>query len=175
MHLLPTWEQDILEGVPSIAGAIELLADRAHVVDYETLVLDPEGTLSELLEFLELDPKGCSIDALDSTHVPRGDQTGAQKYAKVSQASLDGWKATLNSSVRKRIALKWLQRVDAADYLGYGYEKADQISKVRSLAAPLRLKEEVAWLTGRVYFNYQFNVIRWGHARRRDGQSCNIY
>jgi hypothetical protein len=175
MHLLPTWEQDIVEGIPKIGEGLELLSGNCHLVDYEKLVVDPSPVLKGLLDYLGLEFSESLLGALAQTKVARGDQTGMKKYSSVSAASLDGWKQTVNSRVKRRIASKWFERVSAADFERYGYDKGEQLGKLSELSVRFSLRDELAWQVGSVYFNYQLNVLRWGHQRRRNGQLATLY
>jgi hypothetical protein len=175
MHLLPTWEQDIVEGIPKIGEGLELLSGNCHLVDYEKLVVDPSAVLKGVLDYLGLEFSESLLGALAQTKVERGDQTGTKKYSSVSAASLDGWKQTVNSRVKRRIASKWFKRVSAADFERYGYNKDEQLEKLSELSVQFSLRDELAWKLGSAYFNNQINVWRWGHARRRMNLPSQLY
>jgi hypothetical protein len=175
MHLLPTWEQDIVEGIPKIGEGLELLSGNCHLVDYEKLVVDPSAVLKGVLDYLGLEFSESLLGALAQTKVERGDQTGMKKYSSVSAASLDGWKQTVNSRVKRRIASKWFKRVSAADFERYGYNKDEQLEKLSELSVQFSLRDELAWQVGSAYFNNQINVWRWGHTRRRMNLPSQLY
>ena len=175
MHLLPTWEQDIVEGIPKIGEGLELLSGNCHLVDYEKLVVDPSAVLKGVLDYLGLEFSESLLGALSQTQVERGDQTGMKKYSSVSAASLDGWKKTVNSRVKRQIASKWFERVSAADFERYGYNKDEQLEKLSELSGRFLLRDELAWRLGSAYFNNQINVWRWGHARRRMNLPSQLY
>ena len=175
MHLLPTWEQDIVEGIPKIGEGLELLSENCHLVDYEKLVVDPEAVVAGVLDYLGLEFSEGLLNSLARTQVERGDQTGMKKYSTVSSASLDGWKQTVNSLAKRRIASKWFGRVSAADFSRYGYDKDEQLEKLSGLSCQFSVRDELSWQVGSVYFNYQLNVLRWGYQRRRSGQLTTLY
>ena len=175
MQLLPTWEQDVVEGIPKIGEGLELLSENCHLVDYEKVVVDPEAVVAGVLDYLGLEFSEGLLNSLARTQVERGDQTGMKKYSTVSSASLDGWKQTVNSSVKQRIASKWLGRISSADFERYGYNKDEQLEKLSELSVRFSLRDELAWKLGYVYFNYQLNVLRWGHQRRRNDQLTTLY
>jgi len=93
-----------------------------------------------------------------------------KKYSSVSAGSLDAWRQTLNSGVKRRIAMQWFEKIPDVDFESYGYRKHDQLAKLSELSVQLSLRDEFAWRMGSVYFNYQLNVLRWGYRRRRNGQ-----
>lgn len=175
MHLLPTWEQDINEGIAALGEGIELLGDRAYVVNYEDLVISPDQIIGGLLEFIGLDQNACQIDALATTHVPRGDPTGVCKYLTVSKESLAGWMKTLNSSTKKRVALNWLGEVSCENFDKYGFDKSALMEKLKSLPVKVSLKDEFSWQTGRLYFGCQLNVVRWGFRRKKMKEAPTLY
>lgn len=175
LHLLPTWEQDISEGIVAIGDGIEQLAARAYILDYEQLVSDPENTLKDVLEFLELSSQNLPIERLSEAQVPRGDHTGVRKYATVSQGSLNGWARTIDSRTKKRIALKWLEGVSEEGFARYGTDKASLISRLKNLSVKFSLRDEMFWQTGHFYFGYQINVVRWGFARKRKDEPHTLY
>ena len=175
MHLLSTWEQDIIEGIPKLGAGLELLAGNCHVVDYEQLVVAPEMVLKGVLNYLNLEFSESLLDSLAETKVARGDQTGMEKYATVSAASLDAWRSTLDSRVKRRIGIKWFDQVASSDFERYGYNKTDQLEKLGQLSAGVSLRDECAWQVGRLYFGCQLNVLRWGLCRRRNGQLATLY
>jgi hypothetical protein len=175
MHLLPTWEQDLVEGIPKIGAGLQLLSSNCHVVEYEELVTRPSDVLKGVLSYLGLTYSDSLLEALAQTKVERGDQTGMKKYSKVSSASLDAWKHTLNSQVKRRIAKKWFSRISDEDFRKYGYQKDEQLEKLQNLDIRVSLHDELAWQVGHLYFGYQLNVLRWGHQRRRHGQPSTLY
>jgi len=175
MHLLPTWEQDIVEGIPKIGEGLELLSGNCHVVDYEKLVTEPKQVLQGVLAYLGLEYSDTLMESLAQTQVARGDQTGMKKYSSVSAGSLDAWRQTLNSGVKRRIAMQWFEKIPDVDFESYGYRKHDQLAKLSELSVQLSLRDEFAWRMGSVYFNYQLNVLRWGYRRRRNGQLATLY
>jgi hypothetical protein len=77
--------------------------------------------------------------------------------------------------VKRRIASKWFERVSTADFERYGYDKDEQLEKLSGLACRFSVRDELGWQVGSVYFNYQLNVLRWGHQRRRADQPATLY
>lgn len=174
LHLLPTWEQDIVEGLPKLAEAIDLLGERAIMIDYEGLVSEPNSTLRKIYRFMDLEFDSLHID-LSQTYVERGDQTGMRKYREVSSASICGWKDTMNSFPRKSIAVSWLKRVEESAFTKLGYSKDDCLERIRLCDSSLAIYDWASWFVGHLYFNYQLNVFRWGARRRRNGQPASLY
>lgn len=172
---LPTWRQDIVEGVPALAHGQKILGSKAHCIDYEKLVADPSGVLREALSFLDLPWSDKLGEELSNSSVPRGDPTGIKKYKNVSLDSLESWKKTIDSTTKKREGLKWLSclRNDATEGFGVSLEK--QIIELRGLKVSMCWRDALRLILGKLYFNSQFNVIRWGFLRRKIRRSCTLY
>lgn len=175
MHLLPTWEQDIVQGIPCIDEGISRLKGRATILRYEALVSHPEATIRQLLSQLGLEIELDIIKRFSEVDVKRGDQTGTSKYAQVSTDSINDWQKTVNSSTKSRIGRRWLSKVPEEAFAIFETSRSEQLEKLRSLKAGISLKDEIAWRVGRTYFGRQLNVLRWGHQRRRSEQPDTIY
>ena len=175
MHLLPTWEQDIVQGIPCINAGMKLFEGRMLTLRYENLVSQPEETVRQLLLDLGLEVELNIVEKFSDVNVKRGDRTGISKYSRVSADSINDWKKTINSTTKSRIGGKWLSRVPDEAYQAFKTCRLDQIEKLRALKTKISLKDESAWRIGRAYFGLQLNVLRWGLQRRRSGETDTLY
>lgn len=177
LHLLPTWEQDITEGIPLLADAIGLLEEKSLVIDYENLVGDTQSVVANVFEFMDLpaveaeELEGC----LAKNHITRGDPTGMKKYDKITDVTLTEWSRRINTFTRRRVALKWFSRVEHSAFERLGYDRMESLRMLKNCSAKFDVLDEFCWLLGCLYFNLQFNVMRWGWRRRRKGMSKSIY
>ena len=175
MRLLPTWEQDIVQGIPCIDSGMKRLAGRMVVLRYENLVSRPEEAIKELLLGLDLEVELNIMKNFSDIQVNRGDQTGTSKYSQVSSDSIDEWKKAINSSTKTRIGRKWFSKVPDDAFQAFKTTRSDQLEKLRSLKSRVSVKDESAWRIGRAYFGLQLNVLRWGWQRRSSGKTDTLY
>ena len=103
-------EVDLYRGLEGLVAAQRQLGSRAHVLRYEDLVQDPEGSLAALFGWLGLDPAG--VDAAPVTLRGRmGDPRRHGDDGRVRVRSRD-WRETPLTAPRRR----WLRRY--LDWIG---------------------------------------------------------
>jgi len=172
---LPTWEQDIVEGVPLLAQGHTALAERSITVHYSDLVAQPEKALRGILEFMDLPYDSQCVEQLGETKVARGDPTGVKQYSTVSTDSLEGWKRAINSKRKRKVCLDWFERIDEKYWSPYNESQTSQLDQLKELRLPLNMTDELRWRAGSLYFNNQANVWRWGAHRRRNRLPNSLY
>lgn len=175
LYRLPTWRQDIVEGIPCLSSAIEKDYENGLVVSYESLVRNPECELGRILSYLELEFEPKMIDSLSSQVVNRGDPFGAKKYQSVSQSSLESWKSAINSKTKQKIARQWLQAVPFESFKALGTSKEEQLEKVRNHKVRFSARDLYHWGVGATYFYNNLNVFRWRLKRYKAEANCTLY
>ena len=90
--------EQIKPAVSALAAAWEARRDRAHLVRYEDLVLEPEATIASMLSYLGLDagPAGAMAGALTD----RGAETEWHRTTPDPAASIGRWRTDLTEGVR---------------------------------------------------------------------------
>lgn len=177
LHLLPTWEQDLSEGMPALSEGLDILKGQSNVVNYEDLVTDPDSVISSILNFMELPlvELGELESNLSKNRIARGDPTGVKKYNSVSNESLSGWSRTICSRTRRRIGLKWLGSIEDSVFNRLGYSKENSIQILKKCSSKFSPIDELRWGVGKFYFNNNINVLRWSIKRRIDGFTSSVY
>lgn len=141
-------KQDLFTGLERLIAACQRDPQRFVRLRYEDLVSDPERELGRVLAHMDLPYEEgllSSFTALDLT-ASVGDSAGVTRYRAVSSASLERWRLSLGSTVRKHWCLRWLRWIGPERLAFMGYD-LDELSE--SLAgAPSdarRAAADVAW------------------------------
>lgn len=153
LRYMPMWKNDWLEGHEKIALA--LAADGLYkVVRYESLITKPEESVSRLMGELGMayDPR--QLDQLSEQRLKRGDPTGVKKYNEVDQSPLSSWKASIDTSTKKRMAMKWLGELPDEVWAAMAYKKDLVLEELQNHIPSKRwsLRESAAYCLGRIYF-----------------------
>lgn len=122
---------DVRQGYPNISAALERLKDRAVVLNYDTLVTDPDTQLDRLLKGLGLTKVELSKE-LGRNTFSRGDKNGAE-YTNISVQSIEKWRKTLATPIRKNFALSLIKELDADVLKIQGFEKSKLQAELHSL------------------------------------------
>ena len=124
-HWLP-WRHgiDLFTGVEELVRASDLLGDRAVRVRYEDLVSSATAW-EPVFEPLGVTPNPDVFDRIGQVRLESRFGDPAQgRYAQVSDASLDRWRATLGSPVRTAWARRYLDWLGAERATTMGYDLA---------------------------------------------------
>lgn len=118
------WRNDLYDGVAHLVTAFEANSARAHAVRYEDLVQEHPVAWQELHDYLELkfDPSALREFRRVDLRARMGDPTGAKRYETIAAESLDRWKATLRTPVRKRWCRNYLEWIGQARLSTMGYD-----------------------------------------------------
>ncbi len=123
------WRNDLFDGVANLVAAYEANADRAHAVRYEDLVGEDPAAWRELFEYLELsfDPSMLKEFRSVDLRARMGDPTGTVRYDTITAESIERWRTTLRTPVRKRWCRSYLGWIGEARLSAMGYEAAELI------------------------------------------------
>jgi Sulfotransferase family len=118
------WRNDLYDGVANLVASYESHADRAHAVRYEDLVQDRPAVWQALFDYLELPFDSSALTAFRGVDLRArmGDPTGSTRYETITMESLDRWRATLRTPVRKRWCRRYLDWIGDARLSAMGYE-----------------------------------------------------
>jgi hypothetical protein len=160
---------DLFEGVERLTAAIDAQPSRFITVRYEDLVAEPSVEVGRLLGALGLEVDPSCVEQFSSVQLrgPVGDKLGVQTYSQVSAQSLDRWKATMASPIRKqwcRRYLSWLGR-RRLQLMGYELDQLRaELDAIPSRAAPL--PSDVAWSAhGVMWSAFEPQIMRHKLAR----------
>ena len=131
---------DLYKGPLYIHRFYREFMDMAFPVQYEKLVSNPEDVVEGLCRHLEIDfeePMLTSFKMVDFGQIV-GDQVGTQEYQHVSTTSLEKWKTTLNTPLRQRYCLRYLDRLGSEVLSTFGYDKDSLKQEVSALPIQYR-------------------------------------
>jgi hypothetical protein len=134
------WRSDLYDGVANLVSSYEANAARAHAVRYEDLVQDRPVAWQELFDYLELafDPSALKRFRAVDLRARMGDPTGTSRYEKITAESLERWKTTLRTPVRKRWCHSYLERIGEARLSTMGYELQELIGALDAVPISAR-------------------------------------
>lgn len=167
VYRLPTWRQDIVEGVPALSRAIKEAQGNSFVVSYEELVRNPGRAVGEILSFLELPASLGLLEGLSERTINLGDPHGEKRFRTITDQPLEGWKRAIDSTIKRSIAIDWLGRVPEDAFPPFGCLKGEEVRKCREHSVSVRLGDLGAWYVGALYFYNCLNVVRWSFRRRK--------
>ena len=122
-------------------------AARAHAVRYEDLVDGGSQAWQGLFDYLELsfDPSVLSAFRSVDVRARMGDPTGTTRYDTISDDSLERWKATLRTPVRKRWCRTYLTWIGQTRLSTMGYDLEHLMEALEAVPSSVRrLPSDVA-------------------------------
>lgn len=117
------WRHDLYDGVANLVAAYEANAARAHAIRYEDLVEGGPAAWTKLFDYLELafDPSALEEFRSVDLQARMGDPTGTARYETITSESIDRWRETLRSPVRKHWSRSYLEWIGEARLSTMGY------------------------------------------------------
>jgi Sulfotransferase family len=130
---------DLNLGYKLLADGYESLKDKASWLYYEDLVENSEKELATIFEHLNL--KSAPVVDLDQYTFSGslGDQTGKEKYSKVSEQSNGAWKKVFKTRSKKRFLVSYLKSLDQSALTTLGYERDKLLSEVEAHSVSFNL------------------------------------
>ena len=118
---------DLYDGMECLIQAYEKNSSSVLAISYESLVNEPISTLLEITKYLNIEYKESSVNLFSDVKFQgcMGDPVGVKEYGQISSDSLDKWKSTLASPIRKvwcRRYLYWLGK-DRLEVMGYDLDE----------------------------------------------------
>jgi hypothetical protein len=116
---------DLNRGPKMISEGYELLKNKSYMIQYEQLLREPENSIIEILNYLELDN---NINLLKIFHKQdtkgsMGDPLGTKNYKKIVTSPLNKWESIFSTVLRKKIIKNYIQNIDEKVLLVQGYSK----------------------------------------------------
>lgn len=128
--------RDLQYGPKFIAEGYELLKDKSIKVVYDSLVKNPAEEIKNICSYLGLEPEDSMLTNFKGFELKgsfRWDKIGNNDFDNVSTVPIDKWKSTFNSFFRKRIAVKYIQKVDDRYLLQLGKDKSHIIEELKEI------------------------------------------
>jgi len=162
---IDNFERDLYEGPGLIANGYKELKQKSILIKYENLVTRPKDTISEILNYLEIEVDEDILNLLLKFFYSQkldglGDNLGARKYKNVRD-NRDKWKRIINSKCRINIAKKYILRVDDL-YMDIGnYSKDNILSEINALSVnQLGFRDYAQYCESLIIKNIK-SFIRW--------------
>ncbi|HEX5192365.1 MAG TPA: sulfotransferase [Solirubrobacteraceae bacterium] len=99
---------DLFDCLPRMVETYAANQDRAHAVNFETLVSGDERSWRELIRYVGIDFEPHALREFSSVRLEgrMGDQTGVTQYSSLSTEPIDKWRRNIVNPVR----LEWCRR-----------------------------------------------------------------
>jgi len=126
---------DIVLGSKLLSEAYLKYKDKSIAINYEHFVVNFDVELKRVTDYLEIDLNDAILNNFQTqdTKGSLGDPTGVNKYAKISSTSIESWKSVFNSFLRKRYALRLLNKIDHTTLVVQGYDKTQITREIKAL------------------------------------------
>ncbi len=145
------FEQSLTQGHVELLKLHEKIKDQAYALRYEDLAANPEDESRKLFAWLNLDAIEDFSAAFSATDFSgfdyRKSNVGGNLDTKqIHASSLDKWKKTFSSPVRRQWAIRHLQTLGRDRLQQMGYHFDDMIDQVKSIRGGVgRSGVDLAW------------------------------
>lgn len=131
---------DLFDGLERLCAAYDRDPSRFLAVRYEDLVADPARVAGSLCAGLNLEWEQAVVTGFDRVRLGAniGDQRGVAQYQQVSEASLDRWRGSLSSPVRKAWCARYLDWLGERRLAAMGYRLDELQAQLSSLESDWR-------------------------------------
>jgi hypothetical protein len=146
---LSYYEQDIFRGPLNLVSFVEKSSAAILELPYEQLVRETESSIRRVTDFLELPPlASVTLPENDKLKQARlGDKTGIHKFSGVSEASVDEWRHSFASPLRRFWARRYLDFLTQEKLQRMGYDLRTLQETLRSVkTSPGQLLADVKTL-----------------------------
>lgn len=161
LRYMPMWKNDWMDGHSKIAEAISQFPNFS-LVHYESLVTNPNKTMTLLMRELGLEFDEQQVEQLSEQRLSRGDPTGVNLYKSVDTAPLTSWKQSIDTPTKKRMAMRWLSVLPESDCAMMGYSKLELIEELSGHRPAIRVApiDCLRLFVGTVYFSCGFHILK---------------
>ncbi len=166
---MPMWINDWMDGHCKMAAALSEFSNFS-LVRYESLVTNPNESMKALMGELGLKFDDQQVEQLSGQRLGRGDPTGVDLYSSVDTAPLTSWKQSIDTSTKKRMAMRWLNRLPESDIAIMGYSKSELIKQLSAHCPAMRYAPNdcLRSVVGTVYFSSGLHLLK--RVLRREGK-----
>jgi len=128
-------DEDVVLGTKLLSEGYEKYKEKSIAINYEDFVKNPEFQVKKIFEYLnlEIDMSVISNFNKQNTKGSKGDPTGVVNYLSISPKSLDKWKETFATFIRKKHLLSVISKIDSKSLLTQGYDKLEILEEVREI------------------------------------------
>ncbi len=139
-------DKDLYLGPQLIAKSYLNNKERIHLVKYESLIKNPEQTVQNLCDYLEIEYSEEMITKFITQEITgHGDQLGSKKYKTLTN-NTEKWKSIGNSVYRKKCFTRFMKSFNQ-NYLDFGqYNRNEIINEIHAIKSILSFQEFYFWL-----------------------------
>lgn len=118
------FRDDLVQAPKLLIDGLKMLGDRAHILSYERLLLNPELEIEKLCyrTGLEFDPEMINYGLKGHQRLKLGDQEDIYKYTRPNPEKLDQWQADLGNAQVWRVVSDYLNLLGEDTLLPMGYD-----------------------------------------------------
>lgn len=129
------YERDLNFGPIALSEGYKLLKNKSYAMQYEKYVSNPRKYTEEICNYLEIefDEKMLSRFSSQDTKGRMGDPTGIKEYKSIDIGSLEKWKNTFNTNLRKKYLERYIKSIDNKVFEEQGYNKLEIIKEISEL------------------------------------------
>lgn len=159
-------EFDLLRGYANLLAAEKKASERGLTLRYEDFVLDPQGELRQVMQFLDLELDEGQLSDFAKMKFAGGDRNGIDRET-IETGSIERWRGVLNRPARRSYAMRLLGRVDEEGLTAHLYDKREMIAALASLPVrwtPSSVTEFTKLAAADLYVKVQGQAIRSGNS-----------
>lgn len=159
-HKLYNMYNDLYDGPALLAKGYELVKDKSMLLTYQDLINSPKKSLNAIYDYLNI-PNN-SVDKNFLFRGVLGDTKALKsKGAVIDDKSLNKWKNSFNTPVRKKIIKKYISNLDQG-YLDLAdLNKTDLIKEIDSIKTIYKwiLRDLVDWLMLKLILRFKLHLL----------------
>jgi hypothetical protein len=126
---------DLFGGPHLLSQGYQRLKSRSIAVRYEDLVEEPQLQLKSICDYLKIEYTEALITNFSSARLigKMGDQVGSNNYSRIETQTMEKWKTTLGTGLRKQYAKYYLKKIGPDIISTFGYDMNQLIKDVDAL------------------------------------------
>lgn len=165
------FNRDLTEGSQLLIDGYNKVKDKSYALKYEDFVKNPKKHIIELCNYLEIqfDEGMLTSFSTQDTKGRAGDPTGINEYKKIETNSIEKWKSTFNTSIRKRYIKQYILSVDSQVLKLQGYDKnkiLDEIDNIHCQNDSLgELRDILDIFYGKLIVKFNLNLLFGRHLK----------
>jgi hypothetical protein len=133
--LISRSEVYLYDGLATMVEAYNNFQSKILKLKYEDLINDPQGSLENISQYLNINVDKNSIEFFSSVKFSGrlGDPTGAKQYSTITRDTLDKWKINMNTPWRSKYVRAYLRWIGAERLSQMGYNMDTLLDEVESV------------------------------------------
>lgn len=127
---------DLYKGIENLVEAAKNRPERFIQINYEDMISNPAIVWPKIFSYLRLDYDPSVLDRYSAVTFSgsMGDPTGHKKFSGISTESIDRWRGTFDSRLRKAWARSYIEWLGSERLQIMGYEKKEILRELDGLS-----------------------------------------